>query len=53
MADIVGVVASVITLSLIVLSGIKIARELYKAPKEIQTLEVEDNHESPNGAARF
>ncbi|KAF2181029.1 hypothetical protein K469DRAFT_692278 [Zopfia rhizophila CBS 207.26] len=39
MADIVGVVASVITVAQTVLSGIKIARELYKAPEEIQTLE--------------
>lgn len=40
MAEIVGLVASVITLAQTVMGGIKVVRELYRAPEEIQRLEV-------------
>jgi hypothetical protein len=40
MADIVGLVASVITLAHVVIEGVKIAKTLYHAPEELQALQV-------------
>jgi hypothetical protein len=38
--DIVGLVASVITLTQVVIEGVKLAKTLYKAPEDLAALQV-------------
>jgi hypothetical protein len=47
MAEAVGFVASVVTLVHTVMAGIKVAKELYKAPEGIKTLRGKENPWTP------
>lgn len=40
MAEILGVISSIIAISQAVVSCVRVASDLYRAPEEIQTLEV-------------
>jgi hypothetical protein len=38
--DVVGLVASVVTLTQVVIEGVKLAKTLYKAPEDLEALQV-------------
>lgn len=40
MAEIIGLVASLITLAQVAVAGVKVAKTLYQAPDELATLQV-------------
>jgi hypothetical protein len=40
MADVVGLIASIITLAQTVVQGLSLANDLYKAPEELRSLQV-------------
>lgn len=57
MAEVLGIVASILSISKAIISGVNLASELYKAPEEIRTLHVSrtvlqftvlDDHSSTN-----